>query len=90
MVKRIRRGGRKRSHRRFKKKTVCSLLKIYHTNIRGYESKTESMKLIAKEINPDIVTLNETLYKGKKRFTWKVTKVLEETGRIPMGVALPH
>ena len=48
------------------------------------------MRLFAKEINPDIVTLNETLYKGKKRFTWKVTKVLEETGRIPMGVALPH
>ena len=42
-------------------------LKILHTNIRGYNSKRISLETIVKTNDIDIVTINETHLKGKKK-----------------------
>ena len=63
-----RRGGRRRNNRNrcnnFKKSDVW---RIYHNNIRGYDSKQTSLKSILSTIRPNVITLNETLYRGNRK-----------------------
>ena len=40
---------------------------ILHTNIRGFNSKADSLKAICKAKNVDVVTINETQLRGKKK-----------------------
>ena len=42
-------------------------MKILHTNIRGFSSKCISLETIAKTKDVDIITINETHLKGKKK-----------------------
>ena len=42
-------------------------LTILHTNIRGFSSKSESLRAIVQLKNPDIITVNETKLKGNKK-----------------------
>ena len=46
-------------------------LKILHSNIRGFVSKQTSLSEILAVESPDIVTLNETNLKGKKKINLK-------------------
>ena len=66
--RKIRSGGRLRSKnnrcRNFKKSDCW---RIYHNNIRGYDSKQISLKAILSTVKPNVITLNETLYKGNKK-----------------------
>ena len=48
---------------------TCDIWKIYHSNIRGFDSKCNSLKSILETIKPDVITLNETLYRGNKKLT---------------------
>ena len=64
--KKTRRGGKGR----FKNKTVfktCDTWKVFHTNIRGFQSKQESLKSIIQQIQPNVITINETALKNNKR-----------------------
>ena len=66
--KRIRRGGKRRFRRSLLKNSdLCKTFKIFHNNIRGVDSKVESLKRICSVIEPDVVTLNETLHKSKRK-----------------------
>ena len=38
-----------------------------HTNIRGFNSKADSLKSICKAKDVDVVTINETQLRGKKK-----------------------
>ena len=40
---------------------------ILHTNMRGFNSKADSLKAICNAKNIDVVTINETQLRGKKR-----------------------
>ena len=40
---------------------------IYHCNIRGFDSKSSSLKSILETVQPNVVTLNETYYKNNKK-----------------------
>ena len=40
---------------------------IFHSNIRGYNSKKESMNNILSVINPNVVTLNEVGLRGNNK-----------------------
>ena len=70
MVKRSRTVLRRR--RRLKAKEQCGFSKcdswkILHTNIRGFVSKEFSLHTILQKIQPNIVTINETLLKSNKK-----------------------
>ena len=40
---------------------------IFHSNIRGYNSKKESLNTILNKVNPNIITLNEHGLKNKQK-----------------------
>ena len=40
---------------------------IYYSNIRGYKSKSESLKSIVSALDPNIIVLNETRLKSKEK-----------------------
>ena len=63
----IRRGGRGRN--RGKKKELCKKNSwiIYHNNLRGFESKKDSITAILNQVKPNIVTMNETHMTGNKK-----------------------
>ena len=42
-------------------------LVIYQCNIRGYKSKSSSIKIISKEIQPDVLVLSETMLTGQEK-----------------------
>ena len=68
MKPRIRRGGKGRD-RGGKKDNFYNnnSWTIYHNNCRGLESKQDSLVSIINQVQPNIVTLNETyLMKNKK------------------------
>ena len=50
------RGGKSRN--KFVKKNDNSGLKIYHSNLRGFDSKCISLESIISSLKPNIVTLN--------------------------------
>ena len=58
--------SRRRRSLRSRSKNNLSL-KILHTNIRGYNSKRISLETIVNSKEVDIVTINETHLKGKKK-----------------------
>ena len=39
---------------------------IVHRNVDGYTSKKESIDSMADSVQPDVITLNETLLTGKR------------------------
>ena len=45
----------------------CQTWKIFQSNIRGYNSKKISLKNILCSINPNVITLNEVGFRGKKK-----------------------
>ena len=59
----MRRGGRKRHVNKMK----LNEFKIYHNNIRGFNSKRISLESILSSIQPNIVTLNETRYRNQQK-----------------------
>ena len=42
-------------------------MKLLLSNIRGFNSKKESLKDIVKNINPDVIVLNETALRGQNK-----------------------
>ena len=40
---------------------------IYHNNLRGFESKKDSLTAILNQVKPNIVTMNETHMNGNKK-----------------------
>ena len=56
---------RRRLHaKEFKK---CNkVFNILHSNIRGFDSKTESIKSIVSLLKPSVITINETLFQHKR------------------------
>ena len=66
--KRIRRGGKGRFRNNVKNDLKLSdQWKIYHCNIRGFDSKSCSLKSILEAVRPNVITLNETHYKNSKK-----------------------
>ena len=63
----IRRGGRGRTRGRRKGFSRRSSWVIYHCNVRGFESKKDSITAIVNQVNPNILTLNETHMTGNKK-----------------------
>ena len=63
--KKIRRGGKSRNN--FVYHNNFSDLKIYHCNLRGFDSKRASLETIISSLKPNIVSLNETHYQGSKK-----------------------
>ena len=64
---RIRRGGKGRFRNDVTNFKTCDQWKIYHCNIRGFDSKSSSLKPILETVRPNVVTLNETLYMNNKK-----------------------
>ena len=64
---RIRRGGKGRFRNDVNNLKSCDQWKIYHCNLRGFDSKSSSLKSILETVRPNIVTLNETHYKNNKK-----------------------
>ena len=44
---------------------VCESWKIYHVNIRGFQSKVTSFENIVQSLKPSVITFNETQLKNK-------------------------
>ena len=49
-----------------RKKKNSYRFKIMYANCRGIKGKKASLKEIVEEINPDIIVLNETMYKSNE------------------------
>ena len=49
--------------------SINSDWKIFHSNIRGFNSKKVSLKNIISRQSPNVITLNEVGLKGNKKFT---------------------
>ena len=61
-------GGRRAGgSRRGDRNGGTMALEILQSNIRGFNSKTESLKDIVKKIRPDVVILNETALRGNNK-----------------------
>ena len=45
----------------------CDSWKLFHTNIRGYDSKAFSLHAILNEVKPSVVSINETYLKNNRR-----------------------
>ena len=63
---RRRRRTRKRK-KRSRNRTKSSTLTVFHSNIRGFKSKQDSLEKILEIVQPDIVNLNETNVKGRNK-----------------------
>ena len=74
---RTRRGGKKRK-RSFKNIRFKSDLKIYHLNVCGFDSKSESLNSILGIVRPGVVTLNETHYKHNRKVKIKGYKTFQK------------
>ena len=65
---RIRRGGKGRwkggDNGDFNKNNSWT---IYHSNLRGFESKQDSLVSIINQVQPNVITLNETMLKRNKK-----------------------
>ena len=60
----------KRRIRRLKCKHIRNKSKswtILHTNIRGFDSKVDSLKAIIGHVDPNVVTINETMFKNDRK-----------------------
>ena len=66
---RIRRGGKGRYRNHATSFKSCNECKIYHCNLRGFDSKSSSLKSILETVQPNVVTLNETYYKNNKKLS---------------------
>ena len=66
-------GKKKRYRRRNRKnkQNKTEQIEIIHSNTCGYTSKQESWKDILKEEHADVVTMNETSLKGKRKIKQK-------------------
>ena len=64
---RIRRGGKGRFRNNLDDFKLCDQWQIYHCNIRGFDSKSSSLKSILETVQPNVVTLNETHYMNNKK-----------------------
>ena len=62
---RIRNPGRRSKKKKSTNNTVN--IKIIQTNMDGYTTKQESLREIAKDESPDIITINDTALKGKMK-----------------------
>jgi hypothetical protein len=62
-----RRGRKLRRGRGGKSRRSHGSLVILHSNIRGYNSKRESLEKVVKDIDADVCTLNETGLRGKNK-----------------------
>ena len=67
--RRRRRKGNQKKRRRNRKESTT--LTIFHSNIRGFKSKRDSLEKILETVKPDIVNLNETNVKGRNRVLHK-------------------
>ena len=59
----------KRRIRRLKCKNFRNKSKtwtILHTNIRGYDSKVDSLEAIIGHVDPNVITINETMFKNNR------------------------
>ena len=65
--RRIRRGGKGRYKTDVNTFKKCDSWKIYHCNVRGFDSKRFSLKSILEIVQPSVITLGETLYKSNKK-----------------------
>ena len=65
--RRGKRGGRGRERRGGRGFRGTIALEILQSNIRGFNSKKESLKDIVKKMNPDVIILNETAMIGKNK-----------------------
>ena len=87
-------GGAKKHRRgRGKKKNVNFINNkaiLYHLNIRGFNSKQNSLGNILRKISPTIITLNETALKDKQKPKLKnfVAFSRNRTDQIMGGVAM--
>ena len=61
-----RRRPRKRRRSKIQSKDTADI-KIMHSNCDGYTSKKQSIEDIVKEKRPDLLLLNETSLKGKRK-----------------------
>ena len=67
MRTRIRRGGIGRNRNNKNSLNLLDKWSIYHSNIRGFDSKRISLETILETVRPNIVTLNETHFMNKKK-----------------------
>ena len=67
LKQKVRRGGKSRSRGRKKEFSRKSSWIIYHCNVRGFESKKDSITGIINQVKPNILTLNETHMNGNKK-----------------------
>ena len=88
----IRRGKRKRKDNLYK--NVCfnddNKWTLYHLNIRGFQSKKKSLDAIMGQIQPNVITLNETGLRKRQKLTLSNFKAFNRNrsnGKIMGGVA---
>ena len=62
----LRKGGRKN-----KKKNDMNDIRVLHMNCNGYTSKKECIEDIVKDTQTDVLLLNETNLKGKRKVRLK-------------------
>ena len=84
--RRIRRGKR----RKCKQSSDDNTWSLYHLNIRGYKSKKESFSAIIGNLQPNLITLNETCLKSKQKIKLTNYKSFNRnrcTGQIMGGIS---
>lgn len=50
-----------------KKKECSNSWVLYHNNLRGFESKKDSLTAVLNQVKPNVVTINETHLTGNKK-----------------------
>ena len=70
----VRKRKTRRSKRKSYKKNVCfntddNKWTIFHSNVRGYNSKKKSFLSIVNGVNPNLITINELGFKKQKKLT---------------------
>ena len=90
MKEKIRRGGRGRFRGRMKDCSTKTSWVIYHNNVRGYESKKDSLTAIFNQVKPNIVTMNETHMNEIKNLNFMDIFLTHAIALIRAWGALPH
>ena len=90
--RKLRRGRGKKSKMSKPEPSSDGQLTIFHSNIRGFTSKKTSLVNILKQVNPDVISLNEHGLQGKNKviipgyLTFTKNRLLKSMGGVSVSV----